>query len=71
MTVGCLIYTDPTGKVYHRQPCWPWPSPGVYPVQHKDGTWIQFFPHNYLRFSLGDTISPFPPVPYVSSKEKS
>lgn len=70
MAVGCLIYLTPEGVVYHRQPLWPWPSPGVYPFQNPDGTWVQFFPVNYSRFKLGDRVTPFPPVPYTPSKEK-
>lgn len=71
MAVGCIVHLTEDGVIFHRQPCWPWPAPGVYPIQYPDGTWAQFFPHNYFRFTLGDSISPFPPVPYVSTKNEN
>ena len=71
MAVGCLIYTDNKGKIYHRLPYWPWPPPGEYPQELPDGTWAQFFPYHYFRFALGDVLSPFPPVPYVSTKDET
>lgn len=64
MTVGCLIYTNASGEVIHRIPYWPWPAPGLYPQTLPEGAgFVQFFPHNYLRFALGDIVQPFPPVP--------
>lgn len=70
MAVGCLIYLTKEGKVFHRIPFWPWPVPGVYPKQLENGTWIQFFPHSYFRFAIGDQVSPFPPVPYIPSSQR-
>lgn len=64
MAVGCIITLSPKGKILARRPFWPWPAPGVYPITLPDGRIEQFFPHNYFRFKLGDTISPFPPIPY-------
>jgi hypothetical protein len=69
MSVGCLIYISPKGQVFHRIPCWPWPAPGRFPETLPDGAgYVQFFPHNYLRFTIGDFVSPFPPVPYVTTR---
>jgi len=58
MTVGCLITVDSAHKVIQRKPLWPWPNPGVYPVQTSSGETIYFFPVGYWRFRLGDTLQP-------------
>lgn len=66
MAVGCLIYINAKGEVFHRLPFWPWPAPGVYPQTLPEGEgYVQFFPHNYSRFALGDKVEPFPPIPYT------
>lgn len=68
MAVGCLITFSPSGTVIARQPYWPWPAPGEYPQYLPTGLILQFFPVSYLRFTLGDTISPFVPLPYFSKE---
>lgn len=64
MAVGCVITCTPSGKIIGRRPCWPWPAPGVYPRETREGTIEQFFPHNYFRFHLGHYVSPWPFTPY-------
>ena len=71
MAVGCLIYMDKEGKVFHRLPCWPWPKPGVYPQKLEDEGYVQFFPINYFRFKIGDVVETFPPVPYIPKEERN
>lgn len=63
MAIGCIITLSPPGRILARRPCWPWPSPGSYPLTLPDGRIEQFFPHSYFRFKLGDLIAPFPPTP--------
>lgn len=56
MTVGCLITVNAERKVVLRQPLWPWPKPGVYPITTSKGETIYFFPVGYWRFRLGDRL---------------
>lgn len=64
MAVGCIITFSPSGQVIARRPYWPWPAPGKYPIELGDGSFEQFFPHNYLRFPLYSYVTPLPSFPY-------
>ena len=57
MSVGCLITLSPSLTVVHRQPLWPWPTPGEYPKYLPSGAIQMFFPVLYTRFRLGDTLT--------------
>ena len=70
MAVGSIITLSPSGKVLKRRPCWPWPKPGIYPVLFANGQYEQFFPYAYYHFTIGDTVFPFPPVPYTPGVKK-
>lgn len=52
MTVGVLLTLSPSRVILARQPFWPWPKPGEYPITLLNGNTLEFFPSPYYHFPL-------------------